>query len=61
MLALLRVLVEGAEKGGRVDVDLRRVEGDLVISLSAAPLIESAADLLARFEGLGVRCARGLA
>ncbi len=54
LLSLMRVLVEGAEKGGRLDVEVRRSVGDLVISLFAEPLIESSATVLARFDGLGV-------
>jgi len=59
LLAVMRVLVEGTEKGGRVEVELGRLVDDLVISLSAEPLIETAASLLARFDGLGVGALEG--
>lgn len=59
LLALMRVLARDAEKGGRVDVDLRCIVGDLVITLCVEPSRESAATLLARFDGLGARALEG--
>ena len=53
LLALLRVLVDGAEKGACVEADLRADAGDLVIAISVGPLLESSSAMLARFDVLG--------
>ena len=54
LLSMMRLLAEGTQKGGRVEIDLRRGGGDLVVALTAEPLIESSATLLSRFDGLAV-------
>jgi PAS domain S-box-containing protein len=53
LLALLRVLVEGVEKGGVVEADLESEAGELKIHFVAAPLVEPARVILGRFERLG--------
>jgi PAS domain S-box-containing protein len=54
LLALLRVLVEGVEKGGAVETDLEIQAGRLRITFVAAPLVEQVGQqMLDRFEALG--------
>jgi len=53
LLALMRVMVDGAEKGAQLNVDLRVEAQDLVIGISVEPLVDSSAGMLARFDVLG--------
>jgi len=53
LLVLLRLLAEGTEKGGTVDVDLRTDGRELAVGLAASPLQPDGAALRARFEALG--------
>ncbi|MCP4903449.1 MAG: PAS domain S-box protein [bacterium] len=59
LLTLMRVLVSGAEKGSRLDADLRSEAQDLVIALSVDPLIGSSTEMLARFDVLGAHLLEG--
>ena len=53
LLAILRLLAEAAQKGSRIDADIRSHEEALVIGLSAGPLIVSSSVIRERFESLG--------
>ena len=53
LLVLLRMLAEGTEKGGSVDVDLRTDGSELTVGLAAAPLQADGAALRTRLEALG--------
>jgi len=52
LLALMRTLAEGAEKGACVDTELRTDEKDLVVVMKVESLAESSAKMLARFDVL---------
>lgn len=52
LLALLRVLVEGVEKGGSVEAHLENREKGLRITLFATPFVDPVDEMLSRFEGL---------
>jgi two-component system NtrC family sensor kinase len=54
LLALLRVLIEGVEKGGAIDAALACEEGVLRITLVASSFAEPIGEILDRFETLGV-------
>jgi hypothetical protein len=55
LLALMRTLAEGAEKGACVDTELRTDEKNLVVVMKVESLAESSAKMLARFDVLGER------
>jgi len=52
LLALLRLLVEGVEKGGAIEAELENRTGVLRITLVAAPFVEPLDVILGRFEAL---------
>ncbi len=52
LLVLLRLLAEGAEKGGSIDAELRTDGRNLVVGLQASPLVAAAHDLGGRIETL---------
>ena len=52
LLVLLRLLAEGAEKGGAIDAEVRTNARDLVVGLRASPLAKAAHDLRGRIETL---------
>jgi signal transduction histidine kinase len=52
LLTFVRMLVDVAEKGGRVDTDIRTRAKSLTIVLTASPLIDRSDVVLARFDAL---------
>ena len=52
LLVLLRLLAEGAEKGGAIDAEVHTNARDLVVGLRASPLAKAAHDLRGRIETL---------